>query len=605
MRTLRMLCASVLLALLAATCGGSNHGSNSGSSSPSPPPTSTNPCDGIRIEAAQAALTDSSAPAKPRVPALDRDPRRALFDTLWTHEASRRDRSRQAAGTGAALADVGEVAVIQDNGDIILPASAFDLGGVGLSFVPNSAGGFEVRRGDATFQSDLGSRLTLGDDDASSTASGFTIPFYGKSQTSAWVNSDGNITFGESDTASSERDVARFLTGPPRIAVSFADLDPSAGGGVFVNAKSDTFTVTWCNVPGFDDPAMVTAQAIIARDGRIDIKVASTTTRQDAIVGMSPGQTNVYKPVDLTASSSGAIDGGTGAVGERFAASDDVDLVTLAQRFYETHPDSYDQLLVWTDRRIVTDAFAYEITVANQITGIGVDTYDESRTFGSAGRLSSMVMMDSITKYPAGPQDVFLGENSTLSVIGQEVGHRWLAFLEFRDAGGSRSSALLGRDRAHWSFFMDSDASVMEGNDIQDLGGGNFKTVGAVSRYSALDQYAMGLLDASEVPRFFYVENPVNVQPPQQAASAPRIGVTFSGTRRDVLMQDIVAVMGPRWPSVAASPRVHAQAFIHLVSAGREADASNVAKIDRIRSAWEPFFLKATDGRMRAETRLR
>ena len=101
------------------------------------------------------------------------------------------------------------------------------------------------------------------------------------------------------------------------------------------------------------------------------------------------------------------------------------------------------------------------------------------------------------------------------------------------------------------------------------------------------------------------MENPVNVQPPQQADSAPKIGVTFSGTRRDVLIQDIVAVMGPRQPAAAASPRVHTQAFIHLVSAGRDADAANVSKIDRFRREWEAFFLKATDGRMRAETRLR
>jgi hypothetical protein len=50
---------------------------------------------------------------------------------------------------------------------------------------------------------------------------------------------------------------------------------------------------------------------------------------------------------------------------------------------------------------------------------------------------------------------------------------------------------------------------------------------------------------------------------------------------------------------------VHTQAFIHLVSAGRDTDAANVSKIDRIRREWEPFFLKATDGLMRAETRLR
>jgi hypothetical protein len=605
MRRLRVHLAGVLIGALATACGGGSDSGGSSTSPPSTPSAPTNPCDAIHTGAAQAAPATGIQPAKPRGPALDRDPRYALFEALWAHEAPRRDRGLQAFETQGASADIGEVAVIQDNGDIILPANAFDLGGIGLSFVPNAAGGFEVRRGDATFQADIGNRLSLGDDDTSSAASGFAVPFYGKQHASAWVNSDGNITFGESDTASTERNITRFLTGPPRIALAFADLDPSAGGGVFVNPKSDTFTVTWCNVPGFEDNATLTAQAVIARDGKIDIKVASTTTRKDAIVGMSPGQTNVYKPVDLTASSSGTVDGGAGAVGERFSASDEVDLVALARRFYETHPDSYDQLVVWTDRRLVTDAFAYEITVANEIAGIGVDIYDSSRTFGSAGRLRSMVMMDSVTKYPANPQDAFLGENSTLSLIGQEAGHRWLAFLEFRDAAGRRSGALLGRDDAHWSFFTDSDASVMEGNDIEDLGGGNFRTVAAVSRFSALDQYAMGLRDPSEVPRFFYVESPVNVQPPQQADSAPKVGVTFSGTRRDVLIQDIVAVMGPRQPAASVSPRVHAQAFIHLVSAGRDTDSTNVSKIDRFRREWEAFFLRATDGRMRAETRLR
>ena len=120
-------------------------------------------------------------------------------------------------------------------------------------------------------------------------------------------------------------------------------------------------------------------------------------------------------------------------------------------------------------------------------------------------------MMDRLGKYPDDPTTRFLGENNTLSVLGQEAGHRWLAYLNFRDHTGQQSEELLGRDLAHWSFFMDSDASVMEGNDIEDLGGGSFRTVGAVRRYSRLDQYAMGLLSPSEVPTFFYVQSPINM----------------------------------------------------------------------------------------------
>ena len=52
------------------------------------------------------------------------------------------------------------------------------------------------------------------------------------------MNSDGNITFREGDNASTDRSVGPLLTGPPRVAPFLADLDPSAGGGVFVNAAA-------------------------------------------------------------------------------------------------------------------------------------------------------------------------------------------------------------------------------------------------------------------------------------------------------------------------------------------------------------------------------
>jgi hypothetical protein len=261
--------------------------------------------------------------------------------------------------------------------------------------------------------------------------------------------------------------------------------------------------------------------------------------------------------------------------------------------------------VIWTDTSVVSgDAFAFESTVANAIQGIGVDIFDISREFGSGGRLSSYTLMDRLSKYPDDPTTKFLGENNTLSVLGQEVGHRWLAYLNFRDHQGQQSEELLGRDTAHWSFFMDSDASVMEGNDIEALGGGSFRTIGAVRRYSRLDQYAMGLVSPADVPPFFYVQNPTNLSQTKDKESAPQVGVTFNGTRRDVLIDDIVAIHGRRVPSAAESPRVHRQAFVYIVSAGRPVDSGQVAKIDRIRRQWEDFFGQATEGRMRADTRL-
>jgi hypothetical protein len=81
--------------------------------------------------------------------------------------------------------------------------------------------------------------------------------------------------------------------------------------------------------------------------------------------------------------------------------------------------------------------------------------------------------------------------------------------------------------------------------------------------------------------------------------------VTFNGTRRDVLIEDVVAINGPRVPSAADSARVHRQAFLLVVGQGRSPDNAHIAKIDRIRRAWESFFQQATEGRMQAVTALR
>jgi hypothetical protein len=240
--------------------------------------------------------------------------------------------------------------------------------------------------------------------------------------------------------------------------------------------------------------------------------------------------------------------------------------------------------------------------VANDIRGLGIDVFDLANGFGSAGRLQSLAIMDALSKYPEDPSAKVLREGSTLAVLGHEVAHRWLAFFRFRNHRGETSDELLGRSLSHWSFFHDTDSSVMEGNDIRDLGGGSFRTVGAMTTYSRLDLYAMGLVNESEVPPFFYVESPMNTSPTVNRESPPALNVTFNGTRRDVLIQDIVVVNGRRIPSAAESPRLHTQKFLYVVGAGRTAAPDQIDKLDRIRRQWETFFSAATENRMRVQT---
>ena len=592
----------VLLVLLVA-CGGGN---GSPGPSPDPPPTGSNPCANISLTGLRAPVDEQLRGDKRT--RIDGGNRYGLLNALTLHEVRRRATAglgpliARGAGPSRDAQDIGEIAVVQDDGDLIAPPNAFDLRGSGVRFTRNGSGGYDSRSIGGTFRGTLGRQLGLTDDDTESAAVAFNFPFYNTTVTQAFVNSDGNITFGEGDAVSSERDIARLLTGPPRIAPFLADLDPSSGGRVYVNAASDQYTVTWCNVRGFDSQRTITTQVTLLPDGAIEfVYGTSASALTDAVVGVSPGFTGDFEPVDLSAA--GPTGGGGDALGERFAAQAQIDTVAVLRKFYETHPDNYDQVIIWTDAPLISDAFAFEVTVANEIRGINSPLFDVSRDFGSAGRLRSYAVMDFIGKYPDDPRARVLGENSTLSVLAHEVGHRWLALFEFRNHLGAQSDALLGRDLAHWSFFMDSDASVMEGNDIEDQGGGAFRTAATVSRYSLLDQYAMGLIGPSEVPPFFYVQNPTNTTRTRE--SSPATGVTFNGTRRDVLVQDIIAIHGDRVPSAADAPRIHRQAFVYLSSAGSTPSAANVAKIDRIRMEWEPFFFDATDGRMRVTTNLR
>ena len=532
----------------------------------------------------------------------DRRTRRGrVYQELWKHEAAGRTRlGPQAISPQSVAEDIGQIAVVRDEGDIVLPANPYDLRSLSVTFARTGLGGFDLRPSSQSFQSSVGQKLTLNDDDSVAIGLPFAVPFYSGRYTQLFVNSDGNITFVNEDHASTDRDVSRFLTGPPRIALLFDDLDPSSGGGVYRRIDSDAIFVTWCDVPEFGQSQnRVNVQLRIGADGNLDFIYGATVAATAAVVGVSPGSTGIFKPVDVSQSSTSPTTGGSGAVGERFAASQEIDFVALSRKFYQSHSDDFDQLVVWTNARTTArGVLSFEFTVQNEVTGIGVEVFDSSRDFGSAGRLRSIVNMDALFKFPDDPRQKFLGENNTLSILGQECGHRWLAYMEFRD-GSTNSTELLGRDEAHWSFFFDSDASNMEGNDISDLGNGNFRTLAAVSQYCALDQYAMGLRLPSEVPPMFFVRG-ANGSPEQ----APQIGVDIRGTRKDVRIEDIISAMGPRTPNAATAQKVFREAFLYVVTQTRET-SDELAKLERIRSGWETYFSDSTGRRGTMNARLR
>jgi hypothetical protein len=509
-----------------------------------------------------------------------------------------RSRTSAAVARPAADRDDNHVAILEDrDGDLLIRPNVFDLANSGLRFEP-AAGGYAVTSIGADFRASLGRAVTLGDDDSAAHTLAFPFEFYGRRFTSLFVNSDGNLTFEEADTESTERGLGRLVTGAPRIAPFFADLDPSAGGRVFLDSAPDATTITWCAVPGFGLPQTIHVQAALFSSGVIEFRFGSATLT-DAIVALSPGRADSFTAIDLKPAGGRVSD--PVPIGEQFIQSPSLDLVAASRRFYQTHPDDFDQLVFFSDTTVITDAFAFETTVKNDITGTGLDVIDFSSVLGSAGALQSVINMDRISKYSNTPAAKVFGESSALGILAHETGHRWLARLQFRNADRVMSDQLLGRQRAHWSFFMDSDGSVMEGNEIDDEGGGAFRTTASTEKYSRLDLYAMGLVSEAEVPRWFYVDAPMSNF---EREDGPIVGVSITGTRRDVLIQDVIDVMGPRSPAAADSPRVHRQAYVFVRRPSAVLDPQDLARLVRIREQFGPFFNRATENRMTVRTTL-
>jgi uncharacterized protein (TIGR03437 family) len=548
------------------------------------------------------------------------------LQTLFLHRQAQRARALRVHPLDLAPIsgnrDIGNIAVMEDANGAVERQNQFNLDNNSLTFTPAvNATLYQYSVAAQGYDTDAaanGSPLALDDDDARPVSLPFSFPFYNSAYNQVFVNSDGNLTFGVAEFASTERSLGRMTAGPPRIAPLFDDLDPSrTAGGVRVLASQTLVAISWVSVPEYSPSgtgAPVTFQVRLYPDGRIQFSYQGVTSGiASAVVGIAPG--NLQGGTSLVDFRSDPSSSYPGAVAERFGDSVAIDIVTVAQQFYQTHEDSYDYLVIYNNMNIqaLGDALAYENTVRSSGSGYNVPVQDSGLEYGSPSRLRSVLNMGQLTQYPVDPYDIVPARSQAgdtpLSVLAHEAGHLFLAYVSIKDPGNPGSLPMLGYQLAHWNFAYDSEASLLEGERIVDLGSSaspRFLTTDTVQGYSPLDQYLMGFRPPTQVPDTFVVTNVFrNGFPLDTSQLHPMSGVSFDGTRLDVTIDGMIQAEGRRTPDDTVSQRRFRFGFILVVPQGSQPSAAELSRVDAYRLQFESYFTNAAGGNAVADTSLK
>ncbi|MBS1832192.1 MAG: hypothetical protein JST65_05745 [Acidobacteria bacterium] len=522
--------------------------------------------------------------------------------------------------TGESSMDLGAgIAVIDDSNGVRVRQNTFNLNGRRVVFAPATADASAYRftasndNGYDTGAATAGTAIeNLDDDDSRRVNLPFDFPFYGKTYRSVFVNSDGNLTFEQGDSASSDRSLSRIAAGSPRIAAFFADLNPmDSVEGVRVFADPERVVISWVAVPFYGTLRRQTFQIELRPDGQVALAYAlNQILTDDVVTGISPG--GLIGDTALVPLSGGGGDQVfSSGIAEVFSSRETYDIPRALQRFYATHEDAYDNIFVFNalgmEPSYCPTAIACTDVVRNAVTGYGRPVLDDGAIYGSPSRLEAVIDMGSVDGYPDNPYQehpLRLGTGDTgLNIFGHEASHRFLAWVSPRNSAGTQ--ILLGRQGAHWNFNFNSEGSLVEGNRIQDLGEGanpRFVSVGAGERVAPFDQYFFGWRDAATVPPSFVVLN----SSVTNTSAAPRPGARFNGVRRDVDLQELIdAAGGPRYPDYQIAPRNYRWAILVIVPQGSALAPAAASRLERYRAALPEFWAYASEGNSQIETRFR
>ena len=292
-----------------------------------------------------------------------------------------------------------------------------------------------------------------------------------------------------------------------------------------------------------------------------------------------------------------------------------IDTICVIQQFYVTHADVYDFVTIWPNFNHAEGSF--HNWVKTSVQGINAPIQDNSASFGTQF-LQSFVLLRNFTIMPASPFDRItnpaLNNDSPMSLMAQESGHRWAAYVRRDKDPGPRirvSDDILGRNLAHWCFYLDGPSntvspdpnrpgfSSMEGNRWLEISPGTFRTSLKSDGYSKIDQYLMGFRAPGNVGTFYRLQTSNNPNPDcAHQPFTPGVDTpwTFSYPKINVAIDDITRVEGLRTPDSQTSQKNWRMAFILLSKTGVIPTSGEISKLELYRSTWENYFRDESGG---------
>jgi len=263
----------------------------------------------------------------------------------------------------------------------------------------------------------------------------------------------------------------------------------------------------------------------------------------------------------------------------------------VAQEFYKNHADKYDMLIVFSDTYVDTgsDVSAFNLSVKNEVKGINKHLFDNSDLFGSNGKLTSYIDMAEVGRWDldSSSANYYKVMNTAL----HEIMHQWVVGIHVMDNGVS-SDIFIGHKNSHWSALLDSDASLMYGQDWMEVADDQYLAYDERQRYSALDLYLAGFYHENEVGPIHYIESA-----DLEKTAIYQKGVRIVGKERIFSIEDVIAAEGKRIPDYQAAQKKFKIGLLYLTKNSEVPDSGIVHNLNKFAEDLSLRFAHYTGGR--------